>query len=141
MLSVKFKVSYRLIEYVQFWREQLVFEVHADAARRRKLVSRHVGPLAFFVSIVVAPLVYFYKVNKVGECEFTMDATCVSRTSKGGTLSYPWSSITAIHRYEPGYLIATKGGAMPIPYRALSLEQSVAVAQIISSWERSESAT
>jgi len=117
-IQVEFSVSYRLREYLAFVTEHS-FETE-DALRSARGVKRRLIKLA---QMAIATVGFFYKMSRVGRCDFVIDSDGVRRRSKNGSGSVPWSKVKAIHTYSPGYLIELEHGAMPIPFRVLNLPQ------------------
>ncbi|MGY0653101.1 YcxB family protein [Luteimonas sp. A537] len=115
---IEFSVRYRLGEYLHFVTEH-AFDTD-DALRTLSGVRRH---LARITLQCVATIGFVYKSSRVGRCDFTIDATGVSRRTKGGPGSVGWSRVKAVHTYSRGFLIELESGAMPIPFRVLSPEQ------------------
>src|SRR5258706_3786785 len=114
MLPISVTVSYGLKEYLGFLREHLNVVLLEQGAKKSKLVSTLGRFATWLLLLVVAPPVSLYKVVCVGECRFTIDPTNIVRVSKMGELVIPWATVTAVHCYEPGYLIAMKVGSVPI---------------------------
>ena len=114
---IEFSVKYRLSEYLR------IVQAHVLATAIPKDMGRFQRALHLGLLSVVATPVFFYKSWRVGVCSFKIDSAGITRHSKGGTLTVAWSEVVAIHRYDPGYLVAKDKGAMPIPFRVLSPEQ------------------
>ena len=117
-LQIEFSVSYRLREYLRFVTEHS-FDTEEELRNthgvKRKLLE--------LVQMAIATVGFFYKMSRVGRCHFVIDSDGVSRRSKRGSGSVPWSRVKAIHTYSPGYLMELEHGAMPIPFRVLSARQ------------------
>jgi hypothetical protein len=115
---VEFAVRYRLGEYLKFVTEH-AFDTQEELRSLhglKRLLSR-------IALRIVATAGFVYKSSRVGRCDFIIDAAGVSRRSKGGPGSVPWSKVKALHTYSLGFLIELESGAMPIPFRVLSTEQ------------------
>jgi hypothetical protein len=115
---IEFSVRYRLREYLQFVTEH-AFDTQ-DALRTLDGARRHLARIALQS---VATLGFVYKSSRVGRCDFAIDAAGVSRRTKSGLGSVPWSRVKAVHIYSLGFLVELESGAMPIPFRVLSPEQ------------------
>jgi len=134
-LPVRFDVTYRLREYLEIVRAHtFATTIPADASKAQRIFYRA-------LLTVVGTVMFIYKSNRVGTCSFTLDATGVTRRSKSGEFSFPWSDVTAVHQYGPGYLIAKGEGAMPIPLRVLSERQQKLVAALVAPYLQTPSAT
>ncbi|MGY0561178.1 YcxB family protein [Luteimonas sp. A277] len=83
-------------------------------------IKRRVARLTL---VSIAAVGFFYKVYRVGRCDFKVDRDGVSRRTKLGPGSVPWSRVKSVHSYSPGFLVELESGAMPVPFRALSVEQ------------------
>ena len=142
MLPISVTVSYGLREYLRFLREHLNVLLLERAAKKSRQVSTAGRLVTWLLLLVIAPPVFLYKVVRVGKCRFTIDSTNIVRASKIGELVIPWSTVTAVHCYEPGYLIAMKVGAVPIPYRVFNAEQAAEMSAVLAAWRgQSEHAT
>ncbi len=122
---VEFSVRYRLGEYLKFVTEH-AFDVQDDL-RALRGARRN---LARIVLQVVAALGFVYKSFRIGRCDFSIDACGVSRRTRRGPGSVPWSRVKAVHSYSIGFLIELENGAMPIPFRVLSAEQRSHIRQL-----------
>lgn len=121
-LPVKFDVTYRLREYLELVRAHtFATTIPLDSSKAQRI---------FYNTLltVIGTVMFFYKSHRVGTCSFSLDAIGISRRSKGGEFSFPWSDVTAVYQYGAGYLIAKGKGAMPIPFRVMSEPQQKAVA-------------
>jgi len=134
-LPVRFEVTYRLREYLDIVRAHTFANViPVDVSRAQRIFYRA-------MLTAVGTLLFVYKSNRVGTCSFTLDAVGVTRRSKCGEVSLPWADVTVVHQYGPGYLIAKKTGAMPIPFSALSEGQKASVAALVAPYLRTPGAT
>ena len=122
MLNVP--VSYRLQEYLQ-----VLFDFAPLEHHRRAVLSGKAAPdgrpksltwLTKGTLYVVGSAAYFYKVNKVGACNFQVHAGGIDRTSKGGTLKTSWAEVTQVSVLSGSYLVQKSNGAMPIPFRCMN---------------------
>ena len=134
-LPVRFDVTYRLREYLEIVRAH-TFEttIPSDATKVQRIFYRT-------LLIVVGTVMFLYKSHRVGTCSFKLDATGITRRSKGGEFSFPWSDVTAVYQYGPGYLIAKGKGAMPIPFRVMSEQQQKSVAALVAPYLQARGAT
>ena len=114
-------VTYQLKEYLA------VVRAHARTLRPFDKTSRFKHLLDEVIIATFGSLVFSYKTLRVDECTFTLDSDGVTRSSKGGTFTVPWSSVDALRKYDSSYLIDTIDGAMPIPFRVLSADQKRAI--------------
>lgn len=117
-LRIEFAVRYRLGEYLRFVTEH-AFDTE-ESLQTLTGARRHV---ARFTLLCVAAIGFVYKSSRVGRCDFTIDAAGVSRRTRRGPGSVAWARVKAVHIYSPGFLVELESGAMPIPFRVLSLEQ------------------
>lgn len=124
MDAVRFDVSYQFAEYRIFVLDHL----HQLKGRRAGVFGR------LLVTLIAAPMFYLKKA-RMPLCSFTVDASGISRRTRGGELRLPWREVTAVHRYAPGYLIEKSGGAVPIPYRCLTETQRSSVDAFVIDWE------
>jgi hypothetical protein len=120
--AVDFEVAYGFGEYRQF-----LFEHVAHVKRRPGFLLR------IFLSGLAA-VVFAVKKHKMPLCKFHIDDEGVRRWAGGGQLAVPWSQVTAIYRYAPGYIIEKKGGkgAMPIPFRCLDEGQKATLERLLA---------
>lgn len=116
--QIEFSVNYRLREYLSYVTEHS-FDTE-EALRNTRGFKRRLIKL---VQMAIATLFFFYKVSRVGQCNFVIDSDGVRRRSKSGAGSVPWSRVKTIHTYSPGYLVELEQGAMPIPFRVLNIRQ------------------
>lgn len=116
--KIEFSVRYRLREYLKFVTEH-AFDTD-DSLRGLRGVRRHA---ARALLLTVAFFGFFYKVSRVGRCDFKIDGEGVIRKTKIGPGSVPWSRVKSVHTYSPGFLVELEKGAMPLPFRVLSPEQ------------------
>lgn len=116
--KIEFSVTYRLQEYLVFVTEHS-FDTE-EALRCTRGLKRRLIAIA---QKAVAAAGFFRKMRRVGECRFVIDSAGLSRRSKNGVGSVPWSRVKAIHTYTPGFLVELESGAMPVPFRVLSDRQ------------------
>ncbi len=119
--SFTFSVTYQLKEYLE------VVRAHARALQLSKKVSRFKNLRDEAIIATFGTVMFFYKTWRVGACTFTLNNDGVTRASKGGAFTIPWSSVEAVRKYDSSYLIDTADGAMPIPFRVLSADQKRAI--------------
>jgi RimJ/RimL family protein N-acetyltransferase len=118
--SVDFAVSYVFAEHRKFVLEHIRHvRGHAPSWLARQFI------------VAFAALVFVAKKLRMPRCELHIDAAGIRRTTASGALNVPWSEVTAIHRYSPGYLIQVSGGALPIPYRCLNGDQRGRLDQLV----------
>jgi len=123
---IEFSVNYRLGEYLTIVRSHVLATAFPPNLGRLQRVFS-LGLLS-----VVSTVLFFYKSWRVGTCTFKIDGAGITRDSKGGSFTVPWSDVTAIYKRDPGYLIAKEKGAMPIPFRVLSADQLSRLATLVA---------
>lgn len=121
---VRFGVRYRFADYRAFVLDHL-----ATRAPRMNPFARSLAAWASFAAFVV-------KNQRLGACSFVIDASGLVRTGAGGSAQVPWTDVAAVHRYRAGYLLETRAGAMPLPYRALDTAQRAALETLFDWHER-----
>ena len=125
MLNVH--VSYGLQEYLQVLLDFAPLEHHRRAVLNGKAAAdRTPKKMTWFIKgmiYVAGSAAYFYKVSKVGVCNFQIHSGGVDRTSKGGILKTPWSDITQVSVLSGSYLVQKASGAMPIPFRCMNASE------------------
>ncbi|WP_143703954.1 MULTISPECIES: YcxB family protein [Luteimonas] len=117
-------VRYQLREYKQVLRESIALRhtLPVTPPNRWWPWNWPVSQIAIFD--VFVPVVFRWKMARVGDCAFTFSASGLSRTSRGHTASRTWDQVGVVHRLSCAYLIELEeGGAMPLPYRVFSSEQ------------------
>jgi hypothetical protein len=123
--SIDFAVTYAFAEYRKFVLEHI-----------RHLRGRAPSWIGRQFIVAMAALAFLAKKRRMPRCAFHIDTAGIRRTTARGDLNVPWSSVTAIHRYSPGYLIEKVGGALPIPYRCLDENQRGQLEQLVVSREK-----
>lgn len=123
MSSVEFDVSYRLPEYREFVFEHLRHQGKQPGHLGRRFIS------------ILASVAFLAKRAKMPLCSFVIDQTGIRRRTAAGELSIPWSRVTEVHHFSPGYLIEKERGAVPIPYRCLSENQRSAIEALVTEWK------
>ncbi|HIY71465.1 MAG TPA: YcxB family protein [Candidatus Luteimonas excrementigallinarum] len=116
--EIRFSVRYRLGEYLVFVTEHS-FETEEALSATRGATRL----LAQLFQRTVASVAFLHKMSRLGECDFVITAAGLSRRTKLGTSSVPWSSVKAVHTCTPGYLVELQQGAVPIPFRVLDQQQ------------------
>lgn len=121
-------VSYGLREYQSFLRD---FVPITKVAHWRGIAPHEVEPGSAQlprherVGLWLAGLAsYFYKTRKLGRCTFTVDEQGLSRESRLGTLTVAWEDVPCVYELRRAFLFAVNAGAVPIPYRVLTAEQT-----------------
>lgn len=115
-------VKYQLKEYLEVVRN------HAQSLRTKAgkdSFFRNLVDEAIFATFGTA--MFFFKSWRVGECAFTLSSEGVTRNSRDGVVTIPWSCVQALRKYDSSYLVDMGDGAMPIPFRVLSVEQQRAI--------------
>lgn len=121
-MTVVADVKYQFFEYMQVVRDRLDDTQGGQARWYDWWIDTFALPA--FLS-----LLFVIKTNRVGRCTFTIDTIGITRSSKNGTFTSTWSEIDDIKRYRTSYLVILSGdeGAMPLPFRTLSVSQLRAV--------------
>ncbi|SEK65788.1 YcxB-like protein [Roseateles sp. YR242] len=112
---IQISVRYHLREYLELVREHL-----PTALRERGKKSDPIGLGNRLMLVVLVPPIFLFKKWRVGDCLFEVGADGITRRSRRGQLHVSWRDITAIRRYGNAYLVVTKRGALPLPYRCFS---------------------
>lgn len=122
--TVEVAVEYQLQEYKQVLRELYPIYLATTGKKPDRLLPWNWPIVEESLFAVVAPIVFFYKKRRVGDCVFTFGEAGFSRTSESGTGQKTWDEVKIVHRLSAAYLIELKtGGAMPVPYRVFTPEQ------------------
>ena len=120
--SFTIDVKYQLKEYLEVVRN------HAQSLRTEPgKASRFRSLLDEAIIATFGTTMFFFKSWRVGTCTFTLCSEGVTRSSKGGAVTIPWSRIEALRKYNSSYLVDMGDGAMPIPFRVLSTHQRCAI--------------
>lgn len=121
---IEFTVSYNLKEYLSFVQAHAASEAaKEDAASGKPVRPGRAWPVRLLINMA-GTLMFAIKKRRMPLCHFAIDDNGIVRTTGAKKLELPWSGVLAIHRYEPGYLIAEARGAMPLPFRSLTPAQS-----------------
>lgn len=133
MSPISFKVAYRLDEYLSFLSDYapIFKEIRARKKVGSSVACKKVRWYERVGLVLVGTLAYFYKINKVGDCVFDIDEHQIKRTSKLGVICLPWTDVVAIRRLSRAYLIEKSRGAMPLPYRCLTVEQAATLDELV----------
>ena len=126
-LPLRFKVRYRLGEYLHI--------VRAQAFSMPELANcSSVQKVAYNAILsVIWSGAFLYKTFRVGTCHFVIDRAGISRRSKGDRLiNLAWSDVACVREYKVGYYIEKKNGAMPVPFRVLSAQQQGVLAALVA---------
>ncbi|WP_374583509.1 YcxB family protein [Pseudoduganella sp.] len=118
---IAFTVSYTLKEYLSF--------VQAHAAKEAAQ-ARLAWPVRLLIGIV-GTVMFAIKKHRMPVCHFAIDEEGIVRTTGEKKLVLPWRDVTAIHRYQPGYLVAEARGAMPLPFRSLTPQQAALLDSLV----------
>ena len=130
-------VSYRLREYLS---SCIDFAPYAVAARQQHdalhSTAKHAPAPASLPQrmaiVAFATPAFFYKVARVGSCTFQFTSSGLARQSKLGTLEVAWCEIKRVYRLSQVYLFAKEKGAMPLPYRCLSVSARAELESLLS---------
>lgn len=125
---IRFSVRYRLVEYLRF------VTAHAfdtDASLRDLRRARRVA--ACLTLLLVGTAGFAWKTARIGRCDFVLDGEGVSRRTRRGSGSVPWSRVKAVHAYPPGFLVELEEGALPLPFRVLTEMQRAEILRVASS--------
>ena len=122
------KVSYRLREYLSVVWEYAPTAIVAmgseASAGHPPLEPKAVALLFARLAIVVGSVpMFFYKVLRVGRCQFEFTEFAVTRTCKLGELHTSWGEVRHVYALSRAFLIVKAQGGMPVPYRCLSPAQ------------------
>ena len=134
--QISFAVSYSRAEYLSFVHEHVSTFKEKRARAQGGLFKPHGSILNRALITIVASSIFLIKKHRMPLCEFEIDAKYIRRKSRQGLLCVPWAEVTDIHRYSQGYLVVDPKGAMPLPYRCLSQQQSKALVRLVDAWEQ-----
>ncbi|MBV8034488.1 YcxB family protein [Roseateles sp.] len=112
---IRFTVDYGLREYIAVVHEHL-----STVLAERGLAHERQGLCIRLMLALLIPPIFFLKRWRIGSCRFEIDGQRLTRRSRSGVLTLPWNEVAALHRYSGAYLVATRRGAMPLPYRCFS---------------------
>ena len=124
---ISFSVRYRLVEYLRF---VTAHAFHTDASLRDLRGARRIA--AHLTLLLVGTVGFAWKTARVGRCDFVLDGEGVTRRTRRGSGSVPWSRIKAIHAYTPGLLVELGEGAVPLPFRVLTDAQRAEILHVAS---------
>lgn len=125
-MPIEFKVTYRLSEYLHIVRAR----AFALSELKETLGATRLAYGAILTVAWVA--LFFYKSWRVGTCSFAIDEAGISRRSKSGLIFVSWSEVSAVREYEVGYLVEKGEGAMPVPFRVLSVSQRKLLSALVA---------
>jgi hypothetical protein len=130
MTLIAFSVSYTLSEYVSIVQEHAPTLLAKQRGSRAETANK---PSLFTRGMIstVATISFFFKKRRMPVCDFVIDEQQIRRKTAAGELVVSWSDVVAVHRYSRGFLVEKPGGAMPLPYRCFSPEQSSAFVLLI----------
>ena len=115
--ALAFKVRYSLAEYTVFmWQ-------HSGYLIRRRRVGGMTALWMTARSTWGAAFNFFVQRRSRHLYDFTIDEHGIVRANGTGVTLVPWTDVSAIRRYSPGYMMVLKRGTLPIPYRCLNAEQ------------------
>jgi hypothetical protein len=130
------EVKYERREYVSIVEEYLPYSLSGEKSRTSPwLIDRpHVLPGRFLKKVVrlAASVAFVYKLSRVGGCKFEVTRAGLCRRAKDGLVEIPWLAVHKVFRFNSAYLVVTKRGAMPLPYRAFNETQRVEFERILS---------
>ena len=132
MAQLTASITYGRSEYISIAADQMLVELRNEAVRKRKAVAPEELPLALKIALKsIFPIIYWYKVRKVGVCTFSIDDDKIERQSQLGSYSVKWSDVTELHRHTAAYLVMFKGGGFPLPYRCFKGSAGEALEQLV----------
>ena len=122
--SLEVSVEYNLAEYKAFIRDFTPAYLEEKHPNRNPYYPWNWPVTEKLLMAVLVPLIFKWKVSKVGTCEFIFREDGFSRASKRGQSFCSWSDVSQIRQLSSAYLIQlSSGGAMPIPFRVFSEEE------------------
>jgi hypothetical protein len=121
--TLKFSVSYSLGEYLSIVQDHIPSLLAAYEAKRGKPLTRSPKLLKLLL-IPVASVGFYFKKRRMPICHFTIDREGIQRVTQDGILKFPWSDVVAVHRYTLGYVVEKSKGAVPLPHRCMTPEQT-----------------
>jgi len=127
MEVIEFDVRYRYGEYLSIVKAHSLEKIVPPNA------GRATRAIYMALLVILATFLFFMKSWRIGRCRFIIDKSQISRQSKGGTVSVPWSELISVHRFERGWLLDKGNGAMPIPFRVLTTAQRQFMSELIDS--------
>lgn len=116
--ELHFTVQYGLPEYLGFMRQ------HAAWLIRRRRVGRLVGFWLLSRSTMAAAMHFVTQGRGQRLYDFSIDDHGIIRMCGTGVTLVPWNDVSAIRRYERGYVVVLKRGTLPIPLRCLDEAQT-----------------
>lgn len=121
---VRFRVRYRLGEYLQFMGAQGGLR----PARRQEATP---GGGWKLLTLLLGPFGFLYAMLRQGSCYYYIDQGGLRRWGRDGVLCVPWEEVRGIRRVEPGYLVDSWQGCVFLPTRALSSTQKENLARLL----------
>jgi len=129
---IEFDVHYRFDEYLGFILPYAAGEI-AGQRRAKGRPFRRMRRIEKLLVACCAWPIFRYKLWRVGDCRFRIDAQGIERSAKTGQLHKPWAEITTIKRFRRGWLLGSAKGAMPLPLRCMSEAEAARLATWIAS--------
>ena len=124
---IEFDVRYRFDEYLGF----ILPFAAGLLARQRRAKGKPYRRMRRIEKLMIACCawpIFRYKLWRVGDCHFRIDAQGIARTARTGRLFKPWAEIVVIKRFGRGWLVGGEKGAMPLPLRCMSQTESARLA-------------
>jgi hypothetical protein len=131
--TLEFSVIYSLREYLSIVQEHAPIALAARNSQRGKPLTR-TPKLLNVLLIPLASVAFFFKKRRMPICHFTISDERIKRVTQDGVLEIPWTDIVAVHRYKQGYLVQKSKGAVPLPYRCLTVVQTKMLETFIQQW-------
>lgn len=120
---IEFEVRYRLGEYRLFVHDMLARRLPELSALTGKRADGLTHRLTLASLVVVLPVVFLYKVTRVGRCHFTIDDAGIRRRCRAGESFLAWADVKGVHGCRPGLLVQGPVGGFPLPDRAMGSAQ------------------
>lgn len=119
------EVDYRLREYLSIVQDFAQYaHARSQDGKAHPLPKRAPGVVAKLAIALVAAPVFFYKRSRVGRCLFAFTGSGLARTSKHGrVVQVAWPEVRYVYRLSRAFLVVEADGAMPVPYRCLTVAQ------------------
>lgn len=128
---IEFEVAYTRAEYLSISLECIEHELAQRARAKGKPVPRF-DMLSRGLLVLVGSFRFWLKRLRMPKNRFQIDRDGIKRMNRRGTVRHRWEDLATVIHCREAYVLVTKKGGMPLPYRCFSVAERAGIDKLLA---------